>query len=234
MSIAGELIVAKDAPALARMAADFIVQHVQNSSGAFRMALSGGTTPRSLYTLLGERSDLPWQRIVLFFGDERFVPHDSADSNFRMVRETLLAHGARPAAVHPIPADGTPDDAASRYERLLKSVYGAEALTREKSLFDLNLLGLGEDGHTASLLPEQPVLEERQAWVAAVPKGRPEPRITLTYPALESSKVTMFLVSGAAKAHALRQARTGDRALPAGRLRPLGTTVWFADKTAAY
>ncbi|HVP86131.1 MAG TPA: 6-phosphogluconolactonase [Rhizomicrobium sp.] len=233
MDIAGELIVADNADALADAAAEFIVERINKTADVFRMALSGGSTPRGLYTRLGKMPVLPWERMEFFFGDERFVPHDSPDSNFRMVRETLLAHGAQPKAVRPIPVDGTPDDAAARYEILLKSVYGADVWMPERRLFDLNLLGLGEDGHIASLLPGEPVLQERQAWVKAVPHGRAEPRITLTYPALEASTVTMFLVSGASKADALRRARAGDTAIPAGRLQPRGSVVWFVDRAAA-
>lgn len=232
MDIAGELIVADNAEALADAAAEFIVERINQTADVFRMALSGGSTPRGLYARLGKMRALPWERMEFFFGDERFVPHDSPDSNFRMVRETLLAHGAQPKAVHPIPTDGTPDDAAGRYERLLKSVYGADVWMSERRLFDLNLLGLGEDGHIASLLPGEPVLREQQAWVKAVPHGRAEPRITLTYPALEASKVTMFLVSGASKSDALHRARAGDTAIPAGRLQPRGSVVWFADRAA--
>lgn len=233
MDIAGELIVADNADALAGAAAQFIVERINKTADVFRMALSGGSTPCGLYMRMGKMRALPWERMEFFFGDERFVPHDSPDSNFRMARETLLAHGAQPKAVHPIPTDGTPDDAATRYERLLQSIYGADVLMAERRLFDLNLLGLGEDGHIASLLPGEPVLQERQAWVKAVPHGRAEPRITLTYPALEASKVTMFLVSGASKADALRRARAGDAAIPAGRLQPRGSVVWFADRAAA-
>jgi 6-phosphogluconolactonase len=230
---AGELVVAEDTQALAARAANFIAERMMASTGIFRFALSGGSTPRPLYTLLGANRDLPWDRIELFWGDERFVAHDSPDSNYRMVRETLLAGGAKPKAVHPIPTDGTPGDAAARYAALLKAEYGAASLTQARPLFDLNLLGLGEDGHIASLLPGEPVLNEREAWTAAVPHGREEPRITLTYPALEASRVVMFLVAGAGKANVLRRARASDASIPAGRLRPQGSLFWFADKAAA-
>jgi 6-phosphogluconolactonase len=223
---AGELVVADDANTLAMRAADFIAKEMTASKATFRLVLSGGSTPRPLYTLLGERDDLPWRRAELFLGDERFVPFDHPDSNFRMVRETLLAHGIQPKAVHPIPADGTPQDAAARYDALLSSM-------TERPLFDLNLLGLGEDGHIASLLPGQLVLEERIRLAAAVPKGRSEQRITMTYPALESSRITMFLVSGAAKAEMVKRARAGDVSIPAGRLHPQGSVVWFVDRAAA-
>lgn len=223
--IAGEAIVADDAKDLAVRAADFIAKEI-TASTTFRLILSGGSTPRPLYRRLGERHELPWERVELFLGDERFVPLDDPDSNFHMVRETLLAHGIRLGAVHPIPTEGTPQDAAARYEALLKTI-------KEKPLFDLNLLGLGEDGHTASLLPGQPVLEERERLVAAVPKGRSEQRVTLTYPALESSRITMFLVSGAAKASIVKRVRAGDVSIPAGRLHPHGRVIWFMDRAAA-
>jgi 6-phosphogluconolactonase len=223
--IAGELVVANDAEDLAARGARFITKQIELSA-TFRLVLSGGSTPRPLYTLLGEHREIPWERVEMFMGDERFVPLDHPDSNFRMVRETLLAHGIQPKTIHPIPTDGTPQSAADRYETLLRSLSG-------KPLFDLNLLGLGEDGHIASLLPDQPVLEVRDKLVAVVPKGRSEQRITLTFPALESSRITMFLVSGKAKAAMVTRARAGDVSIPAGRLRPSGNVIWFIDRAAA-
>jgi 6-phosphogluconolactonase len=132
-----------------------------------------------------------------------------------------------------MPTDGTPEDAAGAYEDLLRQQYGSSRLLPDQPLFDLQLLGLGDDGHIASLIPGQPVLEDRAHWVAAVPKGRDEPRLTLTYPALESSRLILFLVSGAAKQDALARARAGDAAIPAGRLRPQGDVIWLADSAAA-
>src|SRR6185437_2685135 len=144
--IAGEPVVAEDARDLAARAADFIMNEIRASRSTFRFVLSGGSTPRSLYTILGETRDLPWDRVELFLGDERFVPQDHPDSNFRMVRETLLAHGVRPGAVHPIATDGTLEEGVARYDALLRCI-------KAQPLFDLDLLGLGEDGHIASLLP---------------------------------------------------------------------------------
>lgn len=233
MGIAGEMIVADNAQALAVHAAQFIIGQMRAATGTFRLVLSGGSTPRVLYTLLGANREAPWGRTELFWGDERFVPPDHPDSNFRMARETLLAGGIAPKAIHPMPTDGTPDNAAARYETLLKAEYGAPRLAPERPLFDLVLLGLGEDGHIASLLPGEPVLREHTAWVSAVPHGRSEPRLTLTYPPLESSRVTLFLVTGSAKADVLRRARQGDVSLPAGALAPQGETLWFADRAAA-
>jgi len=235
--IAGTLNVSPDADAMARAAADWFAKTLEAREGPLRVALSGGNTPRRFYTLLGNpehRNRIPWSRVDFYFGDERFVPHDSADSNFHTVRETLMATARiDPRRVHAIPTTGTPDESARAYEAELKQAYGSSTLDPARPLFDVTLLGLGSDGHTASLLPGQPVLGERRHWVAAVSRGRPEARITLTFPALDSSSVVAFLVAGADKAAALARARAGDAAIPAGRLRALGEVVWFADKEAA-
>jgi 6-phosphogluconolactonase len=133
----------------------------------------------------------------------------------------------------PVPADGTPDDAASRYEATLQAAYGATVLDPARPLFDITLLGLGADGHTASLLPGEPVLQERKRWVAAVSHGRPEVRITMTYPAIESSRRVAFLVAGQEKASIFRAIRTGGSQVPAARVRPVGELIWFVDRAAA-
>ncbi|HEX2591713.1 MAG TPA: 6-phosphogluconolactonase [Rhizomicrobium sp.] len=237
LSITGRAVIGADAQAVARKAADWFVERLQQSEGIFRIALSGGTTPRAFYRLISGpdfREWVPWDRLQLFWGDERFVPHDSADSNYRMAREALLTRvPILEKNIHPVPVDGTPEDAARSYETTLQGLYGATALDPAKPLFDLMLLGLGPDGHTASLIPGEPVLEERTRWVAAVEHGRTEPRITLTYPAVESSRFTAFLVTGAEKAAAVKAARAGDASIPAGRLRPAGDVVWFMDKGAS-
>jgi 6-phosphogluconolactonase len=235
--IAGTMNVSPDAGAMARAAADWFAQTLAACEGPLRVALTGGNTPRLFYTLLGAaayRKRVPWNRIDFYFGDERFVPHDSPDSNFHMVRETLMAAApVDPLRMHPMPVTGTSDECARAYEAELQRAYGATALDPAKPLFDVTLLGLGDDGHIASLIPGQPVLNERAHWVAAVAHGRPEPRLTLTYPVLESSARIAFLVAGAAKANALARARAGDADLPAGRLRPNGELVWFSDRAAA-
>jgi 6-phosphogluconolactonase len=132
-----------------------------------------------------------------------------------------------------MPTDTTPDDCAARYDALMKQKYGAQAFDPARPFFDVMLLGLGDDGHTASLIPGQPVLEERARWVAPVMHGRDEQRITLTYPALESSRTIAFLVTGADKAPTVARVRSGDTALPAARIRPHGETIWFLDSAAA-
>ena len=230
--IAGTLEVVKDAGALAARAAEIIAGRVKTAKWSYRIVLSGGSTPRATYQRLAERKDLDWSCAELFFGDERFVPTDHPDSNYRMVRESLLAGGTvMPRKLLAIPTDGTPQSAADRYDEILRQQYGAGSLEPGVPLFHLTLLGLGDDGHTASLLPGQPVLKERTRWAAVVPEGRENQRITLTYPALNSSALILFLVSGAAKRDALAQARGG--ALPAGALRPQGEVLWLVDEAAA-
>jgi 6-phosphogluconolactonase len=232
MNIEGRLEVVKDADALAIRAAALIAERMTGCDTPFRMVLSGGTTPVAAYRKLARLPNLPWACAELFFSDERFVPPDHHNSNYRMARETLLADGTvQPRKLFAIPTDDTPDSAAARYDEMLRQQYGAGVLEQGVPLFDLTLLGLGDDGHTASLLPGQPVLQERTRWAAAVPEGRGEPRITLTYPALESSRLILFLVSGTAKRDALAQARAG--ALPAGALKPQGEVIWLVDEAAA-
>jgi len=230
--VEGRLEVVKDAGALAARAADIVADRIRGCNAPFRLVLSGGSTPVSTYCALARHSDIDWPCVEIFLGDERFVSPDHQDSNYRMIRETLLAGGkVQPRKLFAIATDDTPDSAAARYDETLRQQYGAGELEPGVPLFHLTLLGLGEDGHTASLLPGQPVLNERKKWAAAVPQGRGEPRITLTYPALEASQTILFLVSGAAKRDALVQARGG--ALPAGALKPQGEVIWLADAAAA-
>ena len=229
--VAGTLEVVRDAGALAARAAEIIAGRLAVARYPFRLVLSGGSTPRATYQLLACK-DLDWDCCEIFFSDERFVPPEHPDSNYRMARETLMAgYNVKPRKIFAIPTDGSLQSCADRYDEALRQQYGAGTLEADVPLFHLTLLGLGEDGHTASLLPGQPVLEERERWAAPVAHGRAEPRITLTYPALNSSALILFLVSGSAKRDALAQARAG--ALPAGGLRPRGEIVWLADEAAA-
>ena len=146
-----------------------------------------------------------------YWGDERFVPYDHPESNYRMTREAMLSKvPVPPENIHPIPTDGDPDDAARRYERTLQEAYGAATFDPARPLFDVTLLGLGADGHTASLLPGEPVLDERKRWVADVSHGRPEVRVTMTYPIIESSRRVAFLVAGKEKAEIFGAIRAGD------------------------
>ena len=226
-----------DPASLSTFAAGWIAKLIAANQGRrFRVALTGGSTPRVMYRELAARfrNTIEWKDVEFYWIDERFVPQDDPDSNYRMARETLLSNiPVLPQNIHPIPTNGEPDAAARAYEATLKKAYGAEQLDPAQPLFDLVLLGLGSDGHICSLLPGSPVLEERQRWVAAVPTGRPEVRITLTYPCVQSSRVTAFLVAGAEKADAVRGARAGDPSLPGGRLQPQGDLIWLLDRAAA-
>jgi 6-phosphogluconolactonase len=226
-----------DPMTLARRAAEWMTETALAAQPICRIALSGGSTPRTLFGLLASdefRSRFPWQRVSWYWGDERFVPHDHPDSNYRMTREAMFAKApVLPESVHPIPVDGTPESAAGRYERTLQDAYGANRLDPARPLFDIMLLGLGADGHTASLLPGEPVLQERKRWAAAVAHGRPEVRITLTYPAIESSRHVAFLVAGREKASIVRAIRQGESDAPAARVRPVGELLWFVDSAAA-
>lgn len=233
----GTLHVFDDAEALARGAAEWLSDTARAAAGTVRICLSGGSTPRRLYQFLaaGDLADpFPWARTHWYWGDERFVPHDHPDSNYRMAREALFDRApVPPENIHPIPTEGLDAEAAAQaYEATLRQAYGASRLDPGRPLFDATLLGLGDDGHTASLLPASAALDVSGRWVVPVAQGRPEVRITLTYPALDASRSLAFIVAGAAKRDALAGALRGDRALPAARVRPTGTLHWFVDRAA--
>ena len=233
----GRIEVLADPAALAHRATEWMTATALAEKGCFRVALSGGSTPKALYSLLASeefRDRFPWRGVSWFWGDERFVPYDHPESNYRMTREAMLGKvPVPPENIFPIPTDGEPEDAARRYERTLQEAYGAPTLDPSRPLFDTVLLGMGDDGHTASLLPGDKLLDERQHWVAAVAHGRPEVRITMTYPVIESSRHVAFLVAGKEKAQILATIRAGGSQVPAARLRPVGELVWFADRAAA-
>ncbi|MDB5394930.1 MAG: 6-phosphogluconolactonase [Rhodospirillales bacterium] len=232
-----KLIVLADAEAVARHTADFILQAATEKQDRFAICLSGGSTPKRLYQILAEPpylTSLPWSQIHWFWGDERLVPHSDALSNYRMVWEAMLSHAPAPAAnIHGMATEGvTAEQSSLAYEAELKAFYGAEALDPAKPLFDINLLGIGTDGHTASLFPGTSVLEERSRWVAPVIGAKAEDRITLTYPALESSRHVAFLVAGADKQAILPRFMAGDATCPSARVSPPGGVLVFADKAA--
>jgi 6-phosphogluconolactonase len=225
-----------DAEKLAQRVATWLTDHAESVTGTFTLALSGGSTPKRLYQVLATapfRDRFPWARTHLFWGDERFVPRDHPDSNYRMVHEAMLSHVPIPATnIHGVPVDGAPEDAARAYQRTLQEFYGATAFDAGRPLFNVTLLGLGEDGHTASLFPGTETLKETKAWVAAVIGARSEARLTLTYPALASSNVVAFLVAGEGKREVLRRLRAGDTSMPAARVSPTGEVRVFADAAA--
>ena len=225
-----------DSAAIAQHVAGWLTEKALAAQGRFAICLSGGSTPKTLYGLLASepfKERFPWDRSHFFFGDERFVPPDHPDSNEGMARKALLNHVPLPAAqIHAWPTDTTPEDCAARYARTLQDFYGAHTLDPARPLFDVNFLGLGEDGHTASLFPGVAALQERSAWTAAVIGAKPEPRLTMTYPVLDSSRVAAFLVAGAGKKAMLERALARDPALPAVGVRPAGDLVWFTDRAA--
>jgi len=227
-----------DPQALAVHAAGWMAGVLRSRPGPTAVALSGGSTPKLLYQALAAApfvDRVPWDRVHWFWGDERFVPQSDERSNYRMTMQAMLDRAiVPPGNVHPIPTEGvTADEAAARYHALLQAFYGAAALDPARPLFDIVLLGLGTNGHTASLFPGTPALAERTAWAAAVtPEGEPT-RITLTYPALESCRHAAFLVAGADKRDVLAQVRAGAADLPAAHYRPTGELHWFTDQAAA-
>ena len=229
--------VSPDATALAARMANWIVERIAGTTGPFALNLSGGSTPKRLYGLLaGEpyRGGVDWGRVHVFFGDERFVPHDHDDSNYKMADEAMIARVPIPREnVHPVRTDlASPEAAAADYEATLKAFYGKVTLDIPRPLFAFTLLGLGEDGHTASLFPGTAALDERVKWVTSITGAKPEPRISMTYPILDSSAVTVFLVAGAGKRDILKRVLDRDPALPASLIDPQGEFYVFCDEAA--
>lgn len=231
-----KFVVLRDPDTLARVAADWILARVLDAAGLPAVCLAGGSTPQLLYRKLTEppyHDRFPWPRVHWFWGDERFVPHDSPRSNYRMVCRALFDHAPVPAAnIHAMDMAGSLEYAAENYEGHLRTFYGSELLSPDRPLFSATLLGLGTDGHTASLFPGDPVLDEKSRWVVAVPASQSEPRVTLTFPVLESSGGIAFLVSGAEKCAVLARIRRGGDA-PAARIQSPSGVNWFVDRAAA-
>lgn len=234
----GTLIICADAASLAREAAGRLAALVEaraREEATVRVALAGGATPRPLYELLATpefQARIPWAKLHVFWSDERLVPHDHPESNYRLAREALLKHVPIPREnVHPVPVAATAEAAALAYEQELRAHFHER---RGVPAFDLILLGLGADGHTASLFPRAAPLEERArlAVMAMSPVGGP-PRVTLTLPVLNAARAVFFLVSGEDKAAALRLAVEAPGTLPAQQVAPRGRLLWLADSAAA-
>lgn len=202
--------------------------------GRFAVVLAGGSTPKAAYEILARdfAETVDWGRVHVFFGDERIVPPDHEDSNYRMAREALLDH-VPVGGVHRMQGELPPDEAASSYEEELRAFFGAEGFPR----FDLIMLGIGGDGHTASLFPETSALEVTDRLVVANPVLKLDTtRITLTAPVLNAARAVNFLVAGEGKAEALREILEGDadpRKYPAKLVRPPGGPAWMVDLAAA-
>jgi 6-phosphogluconolactonase len=239
-----EVAVYADARRVAEQVARVVVDEARRAvakTGCFYLALSGGSTPRPVYEALARppfSADMPWDRTHVFWGDERCVPPGDARSNEAMARDRLLRHvPISEDRVHPMGCRG--EDAARtavRYEALLRTMFPRSDGALHEGL-DVILLGLGEDGHTASLFLGSAALDETERWVA-VAHGGELTRVTLTAPFINLSGLVVFMVTGAAKAPAVRQvlehASKDADALPAGRIRPVrGRLLWLLDQAAA-
>jgi 6-phosphogluconolactonase len=235
-----EIAVMPDSTTLAREAAQRfagLALEAVGSHGRFSAALSGGSTPRALYTLLAQephRGQVPWDGIHLFWGDERCVPPDNPGSNYRLANEALIAHvPIPPENIHRVQGEREPEAAARLYDRALRDFYCGP-----RPRFDLVLLGLGEDGHTASLFPGSEAVGETERLAVAVEahyQDRPAHRVTLTLPAINTARHVVFLVTGSAKAGIVQAVLDDPRGhFPAGQVRPTaGQLTWLLDAEAA-
>ena len=237
----GQLVVAADASELTENAARAFAERAARAigeRGMFCVALSGGNTPRPVYERLAAspyRDDVDWSRVQIFFSDERFVPLDSPESNYHMAHGALLSRVPIPERfVHAVATvDISPEEAASLYEEGIRRVF--EASSTEVPPFDLILLGMGADGHTASLFPDTEALNvtERLVTPNFVPKLDTW-RMSFTYPLINAAHCVMFLIQGADKADRLAQVMRGDAELPAARVQPNhGELLWMVDEAAA-
>jgi 6-phosphogluconolactonase len=235
-----QVIVVDDAAAIAETAAKRLVARLQAAGDRPAVCLTGGSSPDRLFRLLTEepwRGKVPWDRIHWFMGDDRFVPESDPLSNMGKARRLLLDPMRVPRAnVHAIPTDTNyPEGAARLYEEDLKAFYGSDRLDPSRPLFDLVLMGLGPDGHTASLFPNAPALDEKERWALGIAKANVEPfvpRVTLTFPVLGATREMLFEVDGADKRGILHRVLSGED-LPAGRAHADGDLVWLVDRAAA-
>lgn len=237
------IVICRDGADLNRQAADEFIRLAHRaieSAGGFTVALSGGSTPKGLYELLaleGYKERVPWSRVHLFFGDERCVAPDHPESNYRMVREALLSRVSIPVEnVHRMPGEQEPGIAAGEYEKELQKYFRLAEGTLPR--FDLVLLGVGEDGHTASLFPESDALaESRHLVVANFVEKLKAHRLTLTFPVLNHAAAVLFLVSGRTKAVIVKEIlakESGSARFPAARVSPVaGRLTWMVTQDAA-
>jgi 6-phosphogluconolactonase len=233
VSRAPHVLVVDDLAALADEAAARIERLVLEApaGGRARIALAGGATPRAAYQHLAARCP-PWGRVEFFFGDERCVPPDDEASNYRMAREALLDRiPLRPEQVHRIQGELPPEEAAVEAGRALRAAVPGEPWP----VLDLVLLGMGPDGHTASLFPGAPELDETQRLMVPVHRpDLPQPwRVTMTLPVINAARRVLMVVGDAAKAPVVPQAVGGDPGVPAGRLNPQGELTWLLTRAAA-
>jgi 6-phosphogluconolactonase len=239
VKIQPQTVVVTDAAALAETAARRLIARVTRGDRA-AVCLTGGSSPLGLYHLLAQhpwREQVPWERVHWFMGDDRFVAENDPLSNMGAARRAFLDHVAAPRQnIHPIPTNTNhPEGAARLYEDELKQFYGTDRLDPARPLFDLVLMGLGPDGHTASLFPHSPALEEKHRWALGVAQAGMEPfvpRVTLTFPALASTREMLFLIEDADKRPILKRVLAGED-LPAHRAYANGDLVWLVIQAAA-
>jgi 6-phosphogluconolactonase len=230
-----------DPASMATAAAERVTARISENPGRVAICLTGGSSPKALYQLLATdawRSRIPWQRVHWFIGDERFVPADDPLNNMGIARAIFLDRCAPAANIHPIPTStadpADPDRSAALYEQELKSFYGADTLAPDRPLFDLVLMGVGPDGHTASLFPGSTALDETSNWAVGVQRANVEPfvpRVTLALPTLASCREMLFEVAGDYKRAILARVLAGEN-LPANRAQSTGETVWLVDEAA--
>ncbi|KQW19214.1 6-phosphogluconolactonase [Afipia sp. Root123D2] len=233
-----EFVTVPDPQRLAEVAARHLIARIEQNDGRIAICLTGGSTPARLYELLSAppwRDRIPWPRVHWFLTDDRFVPENDLLSNGGMARRTFLDTCAPAENVHLIDtAAPTPDDAARRYEDELRAFRAAQP-DLSAPLFDLVLMGIGPDGHTASLFPGMSAPSVRERWVVGVPQANVAPfvpRVTLTFEALASTREMLFLVSGHDKAPIMTRLLSGED-LPAARAgAAYGKTVWLLDEAA--
>jgi len=232
------IIQVSDAAALAAAAAERLIKQIDSSPDRPAICLTGGSSPKRLYELLATdayRNRIPWERVHWFIGDDRFVPATDPLNNMAMAKAAFLDRCAPNDNVHAIRTDtASPDEAAALYARALQAFYGGDRLDAAKPLFDLVLLGVGPDGHVASLFPGYPDIDVTDRWAVGVPEAHVPPfvpRVSLTLPPLASCREMLFLMSGADKRAILGRVLSGED-LPANRARATGDTVWLCDRAA--
>jgi 6-phosphogluconolactonase len=232
------IIVAQDALQLAQRGADLFVRTTKAEKGRSFVAISGGSTPRAMHRLLTRepfRSQVPWRDVHLFWVDDRLVPYDNPASNFGAAKTDFLENVPIPSEhIHPMPTDIAPEQGAVSYQKALRALFNAEK--GDFPSFDLVFLGIGQDGHTASLFPGQAVLDEQEKWVVAVKGGNPDVyRLTMTLPLINRGRFIVFLASGKAKASVVKEIlENQDAGLPAQRVVPTdGKLTWLLDCAAS-
>ncbi|CCD88670.1 putative bifunctional: 6-phosphogluconolactonase (N-terminal) (Pgl); D-gluconate kinase (C-terminal) [Bradyrhizobium sp. ORS 285] len=233
-----ELVRVADKAAMAQAAADLLLTRIAANSGRIAICLTGGSSPKQLYELLATQSyrdRIPWPRVHWFIGDERFVPPGDPLHNMTMARHAFLDACAPADNIHAIPTEtDSPESSANAYARELMAFYGADALDPARPLFDLVLLGIGPDGHVASLFPGYPAVDVRDRWVVGVDKAHVAPfvpRVSLTLPVLASCRTMLFEVGGTDKRPILARVLAGED-LPANRARSNETTTFLIDDSA--